>query len=336
MLLMVTNRKFSGGNYGDEEMPDFQFEYQHGYNNAARGEDAFLDKSKDITGFRQVLLSELDRLKKGGVSNPKVGLYVHGYNNNYQDSIDEIYDLEKNLTHVLGYAPVVVGFSWPSAGKTIEYLSDREEVRDSVGAFTRFLVEVNKYIDAHQRICFSDTFCVAHSMGNYLLRKGMYLYDHCGAPRGRMLFNEMLMLAPDLSAKDMGRDGKGVYVANFSRRVHIYYSQHDGVISVSSIKRFGSRRLGRHGPDNYENLPANVVAIDAKQYANDKSIAGVTDREGKQVSVHSSHRYHPRILQDVSQVISGVDRDCIAGRQVVSSEGVSINNHYKLVELPDD
>ncbi|MEK6204194.1 MAG: alpha/beta hydrolase, partial [Amylibacter sp.] len=45
-------------------------------------------------------------------------IFIHGYNNNYQESIDEIVDLEKNLKEIIGYNPIIIGFSWPSSGRT--------------------------------------------------------------------------------------------------------------------------------------------------------------------------------------------------------------------------
>ncbi|MCP4340869.1 MAG: alpha/beta hydrolase [Desulfobulbaceae bacterium] len=130
------------------------------------------------------MLAELQRLNdKEGVHSPKVGIYLHGYNNDYQDSIDEIFDLENSLEELYGHSPVIVGFSWPSSGKTVNYLSDRDEVRDSVGAFTRFLIDINELATQNEKDCFSTTFCIAHSMGNYLLRKGLeYLSDYLGGP----------------------------------------------------------------------------------------------------------------------------------------------------------
>ena len=193
-----------------------------------------------------------------------MGLYLHGYNNHWQDSIDELVDLERSLTPIVGYPPVLIGFSWPSSGQTAAYLSDRDEVRDSVGAFTRFLLEMNDFIQRNERECFATTYCIAHSMGNYLLRKGMeYMSDALGTPMGRLRFNETVMLAPDVASKDIERDGKGPYIAHFSRRVHVYYSKHDRALKASSAKRFGGNRLGRHGADDYANLPANVVVINA-------------------------------------------------------------------------
>lgn len=325
---MVTNRRISSGEYGDEEKPNRKFDYLYSYN---EGSDRFEKSGKK--GFEVSLLSELKRLKeKEGINTPKVGIYLHGFNNNYQDSIDEIYDLEQSLHQVYEHYPVIIGFSWPSSGKIPYYLSDREEVRDSIGAFTRFLLDINELATKNEQDCFSTTFCIAHSMGNYLLRKGMeYLSDYLGTPAGRLLFDETIMMAPDISSKDIELDGKGQYIANFSRRVHVYYSKHDRALKASSVKRFGGNRLGRHGVDNYDNLPGNVIAIDAKVYANIESISGYKDRQNEQVSVHSSHRYHKNILSDVIQVLSSIDRDQIEGREPVDSDGIPMKNHYRLV-----
>ena len=330
MLFMVTSRRILDGQYGDEEKQNRKFEYQYEYNEKTRGKDKFEKIGKK--GFEIALLSELARLKEKEGITPKVGIYIHGYNNDYQDSIDEIFDLEKSLEELHRYPPVIVGFSWPSSGKTAYYLSDREEVRDSIGAFTRFLLDINKLATKNEQDCFSTTFCIAHSMGNYLLRKGMeYLSDNLGTPKGRMLFDETIMIAPDLSSKDIEIDGKGNYIANFSRRVHVYYSKHDRALKASSAKRFGGNRLGRHGANDYNNLPNNVVVVDAKKYANSESISDYKDRVGEQVSVHSSHRYHKSILADIIQVMSSIDREQIQGREPFTENGESMTNHFKLI-----
>jgi esterase/lipase superfamily enzyme len=331
---MVTNRRIMDGKYGDEEKRSKKYDYRYAYNYLDRGKDAFEKTGRK--GFEAALLAELKRLKiEEGISTPKVGIYLHGYNNDYQDSIDEIFDLEKSLRKPIGYSPIIVGFSWPSSGEVPYYLSDREEVRDSVGAFTRFLRDINEFVISNERDCFSTTFCIAHSMGSYLLRKGMeYVSDFLGTPKGRLLFSETILLAPDLSSGDIEIDGKGSYIADFSRRVHVYYSKHDRALKASSIKRFGGNRLGRHGANDYSNLPDNVVVVDATEYANSEAVSGYKDRTGKQVSVHSSHRYHNEILSDIAQVLSSIDRDQISNRErvlLMNEEGEFFHNHYRLV-----
>ncbi|HID50247.1 MAG TPA: alpha/beta hydrolase, partial [Chromatiales bacterium] len=222
MLMMVTSRRPRGDDYGDEEQSRYRYDYLYQYRGGPQGRDGFDKRGK--RGFEMALLAELNRLREEeGVNTPKVGIYLHGYNNDYQDSIDELVDLHQALTGVVGYAPVLVGFSWPSSGATVDYLADREEVRDSVPALVRFLLDINTFLIRNQRTCFSTSYCIAHSMGNYLLRKGMeYLSDYLGNPEGRLMFSETVMLAPDIASVDIGIDGKGQYIADFSRRVHVY------------------------------------------------------------------------------------------------------------------
>jgi esterase/lipase superfamily enzyme len=194
-------------------------------------------------------------------------------------------------------------------------LSEREQVRESVPAFVRFLCDVDDFLRRHERDCFATTSCIADGLGNYLLRKGMeYLADYLGAPSGRMLFAETVMLAPDLAAADIETGGKAASIAGFSRRVHVYYSKHDRTLKGSGAGRFGAPRLGRHGAEDYSRIPGNVVLVDASHYANAEAIEGLRDRSGKAVSVHGAYRYHPVILADIERVLSSIDRKHIQGR----------------------
>ena len=335
MLLMVTNRRIRHGEYSDEEQINYGFDYLYDHMNGPPGTDGFSGRGQ--RGFEVALRREMLRLKESGVNTPKVGIYLHGFNNPWQESIDELVDLHTALEPVIGYPPLLIGFSWPSSGRVIEYLGDREEVRDSVPAFTRFLRDINNFLIRNERDCFATSFCIAHSMGNYLLRKGMeYLSDHLGTPVGRSMFNETVMLAPDLSSSDIELTGKGSYIADFSRRVHVYYSRFDRALKASSAKRFGGNRLGRHGADDYENLKSNVIVVDADKYANKTSVAnaGLQDRRGGNVSVHSSHRYHPSILADLVHVLSSIDRDIIETRKAASKTPDRPdlpNHHFELI-----
>jgi len=81
---------------------------------------------------------------------------------------------------------------------------------------------------------------------------------------------------------------------------------------------------------DYANLPGNVVVVDARIHTNKESIKGYEDRKKNQVSVHSSHRYHKRIMADVVQAISSIDRDQIKDREPYEVDGQPMSNHFKL------
>lgn len=320
----------------DDEQSKYRYDFLYDHLDKPAGTDGFGKKSK--RGFEARLLAEMKRLRdENGINTPKVGIYLHGFNNDWQDSIDELFDFHQSLTAVVGYEPILVGFSWPSAGRTLEYLSDREKVRDSIPAFTRFLQDIHEFLLKNERDCFCTTYCIAHSMGNYLLRKSMeYLSDYLGTPVGRAMFNETVMLAPDLSSKDIELDGKGSYIGDFSRRVHVYYSRHDRALKASSTKRFGANRLGRHGAEDYQNIAPHIILVNAEKYANSEAMSegDIKDRRGGSVSIHSSHRYHPKILADIANVLSSIDRDLITTRiadRRLPSDSLMMENHYDLI-----
>jgi esterase/lipase superfamily enzyme len=332
MLFMVTNRRIRNGQYEDEEQTRHKFDYLYDHENLGSGKDKFKNKGKKA--FEISMLKELNNLRDNqNISRPRIGIYIHGYNNNYQESIDELFDLENKLSGVLGYKPVLIGFSWPSSGRFTHYLSDREEVRDSVPAFTKFLVDANEFITRNAPHCFAHSFLIAHSMGNYLLRKGMeYLSEDLGWPSERNIFNEIIMIAPDIEAEAIEKNGKGRHIAQLSRRVHVYYSKHDDIILASRIKHLFENRLGRHGAEDYENLARNIVVINAKKYANENKISKLKTRSGSEVSVHSSYKYEPNILKDIANVLSGIDRDEIPKREkIVDSDYKFRHNHYRLI-----
>ena len=332
MLFFVTNRRIRNGQYDDEERSRHKFDYLYDYQNLGSGKDKF--KSKGKKAFEISMLKELNNLRDNqNITRPRIGIYIHGYNNNYQESIDELFDLEKNLSDVLGYKPVLIGFSWPSSGKFTHYLSDREEVRDSVPAFTKFLVDANEFITRNAPHCFAHSFLIAHSMGNYLLRKGMeYLSEDLGWPSERNIFNETIMIAPDIEARAIEKNGKGKHIAQLSRRVHVYYSKHDDIILASRIKHLFENRLGRHGAEDYENIARNIVVINAKKYANENKLTKLKTRSRENVSVHASYKYETNILKDIANVLFGIDRDEIKNRgKIVDSDYKFRHNHYELI-----
>ncbi|MEM7585072.1 MAG: alpha/beta hydrolase [Acidobacteriota bacterium] len=333
MLLMVTNRRLKKGRYSDEEQARQGYHYLIDHLGQAPGQDGFGSKVGK-SAFRKAIVSELERqCSAPQIAEPSVGIYLHGYNNTWQESIDELVDLHQALAGVLGHDPFLIGFSWPSAGKIRSYLSDREEARDSVKAFTRFTLEIAEFVRLSQKDCMARSYCIAHSMGNYLLRKGFeYASDYLGEPVGLKLFDETLMLAADLASSDMSVRGKGRYIRDLSRRVHIYYSRHDSILRASSAKRFGRNRLGRHGIREGAAIDSNVVLIDTQNFARGDSLdqLGLTTRRGKPVSVHSAARYHPRILEDIRQVIFSTDRELVTGRERLDLDDEQ-RNRFRLV-----
>lgn len=311
------------------------------------------------TGFYKTLLEEFNRLTREPECrpplSPKVIVYVHGYNNGYQESIDEIFDLRESLMeHGYEYRPIIIGFSWPASSNIFKYRRDRKKVLASVCAFAKFLGDL--------KLVFSnpgDLVTMGNSTGCYMLRMGFEeyanTYAHIMATTiasegggSTDVFGETLLLSADIVAKDIEKDGKGKDIIEYSRCVHVYYSKYDRVLAWSRwLRTFwlptakNRKRLGKNSEKaiDYNNLdPNSVVVINTEEYAKKKSMKAqridekrIRDKKGKKVkAVHLAHRYHPRIIWDIVQVISGIKpASSIAGRTDLDPAS-GLQNHYKL------
>lgn len=104
-------------------------------------------------------------------------LCVHGYNVELHESFtwfrvlidtmrnipglgDQIVTSPAEINDESSNATAFIGFSWPSDGKVLNYLSDQSEARGSVTAFASLLARVRQKKKVH---------ILGHSMGNYLI-----------------------------------------------------------------------------------------------------------------------------------------------------------------------
>lgn len=303
---VITNRIRKNGTYGEDPEPRGVLHYlvAPGSYNKNRGQ--FQEISLDA--FRDQLLDALKAMVKNG-KNAQAAIYIHGYNNNFQDALEELNEIGTNLSGV-GYDGLVIGFSWPSEGKTLEYLEDRDDARESVTGFVH-VMHLIKSVRMPAEKCFVDVSMLAHSMGNYVLREGLdYFWKHVGYPWDDIYFAQTLMFAADIAYDSLKSGGSGQAISSFSHRLTFYYSIHDDVLGLStSVKHFGSRRLGRSGPESYDDLPENVVGVDSSKVANPDNA-----EKFKADGVHSSYRVIPDILKDFVATMSGQDRAAIPNR----------------------
>lgn len=169
---------------------------------------------------------------------------------------------EKSLT-------AFIGFSWPSNGNALSYLSDQKEAADSKAAFAAFLARLRATGKTVNLIC--------HSMGNYLAcHTFAALVDKHIVPASAVenpdgmpflereekdadtenvtrdndawLIDNYVMLAPDVErrhvTKCVGGEGETDYVGPFysglqhlvRRKVNVY-SRFDSALSVSSVEK---------------------------------------------------------------------------------------------------
>jgi esterase/lipase superfamily enzyme len=261
-----------------------------------------------------------------------VALFIHGYNNAWQEEARRYQTLCDTLFKGNPGDPddmgICIWFDWPSKGSALGYLPDRRDVRECTPDLVDVLDQfydwlVDKQADAvaaandpsntalQEKVCRAKTSIVAHSMGNYLVQLAMYqLWLRKNKPLLVSLVNQLLMVAADVD-NDLFDDGEtvsntgGEGIANLTYRVTALYSGLDAVLGVSAgLKHFGKRRLGRSGLNDPSRVPDNVWATDCTTL-----FAG--GLEFPPAQVHGAY-FDPhagaKIFELMRQVLRGVDR----------------------------
>jgi esterase/lipase superfamily enzyme len=138
----------------------------------------------DAPAFRRGLETALAALPRGS---REVTVFTHGFNNTFAEGLYRI----AQMSHDLSVPGVTVHYAWPSAGKTLAYLRDRDSALFARDGFERTLDEVTAA--GAERIVI-----VGHSMGGALVMETLRQMAIRGrAPVDRRIGGVILM-SPDL------------------------------------------------------------------------------------------------------------------------------------------
>ncbi|MFN0137927.1 MAG: alpha/beta hydrolase [Phycisphaerae bacterium] len=247
-----------------------------------------------------------------------VTLAIHGFNVTWKDAVDWYQGLCDNLFTGNKSLGVCVLFTWPSDGKSINYLPDRidaEKTAPELAEVFSWLYDwlLKKQADAaanSAKACKAKTSIIAHSMGNFVLQRALqHVWTRKNQPLLLSLLNQVLMVAADVD-NDLFRGGEAVTrsdgdaIANLTYRVTALYTGRDSVLGLSAgMKHFGKRRLGRSGLDRETLAPDNVWDIDCSDLF-----------RPEQKNIHSAYFYEKKVQALMRDILRGVDRLVIQAR----------------------
>jgi esterase/lipase superfamily enzyme len=270
------------------------------------------DKEQPTKEYEESFTAWMKKVRAAsGASSDKKGnvvFFVHGYNTEVMDMERRHHDITKGLKKA-GFKGAVIGFDWPSNGRTLEYVFDRLDARAAANHLMSY--GIRPFAERQEPDCDVNVHVLAHSMGAFLVREAFdYADDDNATAQTSWTMSQIALVAADISSKSM-KDGSANSRSMIRRATRItnYFSKHDEVLSISEIKRVGvSRRLGRVGaPDARSEKVVNLDCSDL--YKASPDLHGTTD----------SHRWYfesPRFYKDLTATfVSNLDRDVIAGRE---------------------
>lgn len=314
---MITNRNTEADGLGSDLS---QLRY---YRSESTGTDRYsLANWEKITqaDFRKNLIQEMKDfplVPEGENENQKhISLFIHGYNNNWTDALSRYSQIQDSLYTGPDGLGVLVLFSWPSNGKTSSYLSDRSDAADSRNDVAKVFVDLHDHVLSMQKIairtndeeklCRAKISVIAHSMGNYVIQKALATASkQLNNPQLITLIHQLAMVAADVDNdifdKSKPVDDDGSLMANLCYRITALYTGLDQVLGASAgLKHFGTRRLGRSGLANPNNVYDNICQFDVS-----------TQVKGA-AHIHSGIFEKQEGIDFLSQVLKGVDRGVIS------------------------
>lgn len=190
--------------------------------------------SGDLAVVREQAIAPADVSRDLTRLTPKSGrvfVFVHGYNVRFEAAVFQFAQLAHDMNAEV--APVL--FSWPSRGRLLHYVYDRESANFSRTDFANFL----RAIAGNPRV--TDIVVLAHSMGAWLATE---LLRQLALQDGRVpkKISNVILASPDLDVdvfrrqvQEMGPDRP---------LMTIFVSRNDHALRLSSLLAGGITRVG--------------------------------------------------------------------------------------------
>jgi esterase/lipase superfamily enzyme len=184
---------------------------------------------------KDVLLAELKK-KIEGSDKRDAFVFIHGYNVTFEDSCRRT----AQVAYDLKFTGAPIMYSWPSDGKTVNYLKDETDIEWSTPNLEEFLLMVAETTGTR------TVHLIAHSMGNRALVNALASIVRKREGQSGPLFNQVILTAPDIDSGVFSNLARAVQKG--SERTTLYASSNDEALKLSK-KFHGYPRLGEAGPN---------------------------------------------------------------------------------------
>ena len=197
---------------------------------------------------------EIQNASAPSASERSAFIFVHGYNNSFEDAALRTAQLAVDLQ----IRSVPVFYSWPSQARMLNYFTDSSNAEWSEPHFVAFLQEFSAKSTA------SNIYVIGHSMGTRIVAKGLTsLLKSKPELAGR--FKEVLLAAPDIDAQIFKEQIAPKFV-DLKTNVTIYASSNDKTLKLSKEAN-GFARLGDAGSElvvltGIETIDASAIETD--------------------------------------------------------------------------
>ena len=212
-------------------------------------------------------------------------IFVHGFNVTFDAALYRTAQIAYDLGYddpVRGHVPFGTAFlySWPSGGRTQDYLYDGDSARQAADHLKRFVELVTAQSGAKQ------VHLVAHSMGNLALLNALKDFK---SPPGGARINQVVLAAPDIDVKEF--EALAQAIVPIARHVTLYASSRD-------VAMIAARRARRNEPRAGDIVDAGPVIV-PKVYSID-----ISELSTEIMSIrHSEYADKKELIDDINRLL---------------------------------
>lgn len=204
-----------------------------------------------------------------------VFLFIHGYNVAYANGIYRMAQMAEDFDS----NAVPIMFSWPSSGRTLGYLYDRDSVQFARDGLVE-LITLIETSDADQ------IFLMGHSMGTMLVMETLRQLSLIGGDEYLKMISPLVLASPDIDI-DVFRSQMDS-LSHQPEPMVVFVAQDDGALRLSQKIRGGHPRVGE-GLNIPELQDMGIAVID---------LSDVDLGEGSQ---HSAFASSPTLISVMKQ-----------------------------------
>jgi len=236
-------------------------------------------------------LHELLRRQLAPTNHKDVFIFVHGFNNTFDDAVFRAAE----IWHFMGRVGVPVAYSWPAGfGGLRGYPYDRESGEYTVTHLRHFIKSVAECPDVER------VHLIAHSRGcdvamSALRELNLEIAAQRKSTQRELKLENLVLAAPDLDEEVFLQRFVAENLLQAARRTTIYISPGDKTIELSGAL-FASRRLGALGVKDFSpQIKESLAKMPNVQFI-ECNVSGLAE----------SHNYvftHPAALSDLILVL---------------------------------
>jgi len=278
------------------------------------------NKTIDSLGGTEYLFYDLYKSMSNDVKpHSDVLFFIHGYATTHEDELAHILRLKK-LYIDPAESPIehLIYLSWPTSNNmALTYWSDKEDSIVTGQNLARIYVKLNKFFFTmfkkyEQDNCKQKIHIMAHSMGNQVLKQMLgSLNEKYIVP----FIGEIILVHADVSSNSFEKNEPYTKLHKLGQRIHIYMHKSDDALTISSTTKNFSKRLGKVGPSNINELAQSIYVIDVTNISYDLiDKAGFFSKIKERLMDHWGYMSSSLLVNDIIKTLNGEDERRIKNR----------------------